>query len=214
VGDRVGTEADLELSPEEIESARKRLGAAFIGLVPCTLASEYHSLAANSAKGRLEELGFRVRLVDPETRSEKQISALENLVATGAKGVVICVLDPKVIAGPSRPRPRRASSSSSTPGKESAKNGVSVSIDDRDLGQAAGDYAAQLINQELGGAASVAILDYPTFPNAVLRADAIEASIKRLAPQAAIVGRFLGGTQEKALPPPSPPFRPTPKLTS
>ncbi len=77
--------------------------------------------------------------------------------------------------------------------------GVTISIEDADLGKAAGDYAAQLINDEMGGKANVAILDYPDVANVVVRADAIRAAIETNAPDATIVGNYLGGTTENGL---------------
>jgi len=77
--------------------------------------------------------------------------------------------------------------------------GVTISIEDADLGTAAGEYAAQLITDELGGQANVAILDYPDVANVVIRANAIRAAIEAGAPDAVIVGNYLGGTTENGL---------------
>jgi ribose transport system substrate-binding protein len=77
--------------------------------------------------------------------------------------------------------------------------GVTISIEDADLGRAAGEYAAQLITDEMGGTANVAVLDYPDVANVVVRADAIRAAIAEGAPDATIVGSYLGGTTENGL---------------
>jgi ABC-type sugar transport system substrate-binding protein len=42
-------------------------------------------------------------------------------------------------------------------------------------------------------------LDYPSLPNVVERANQIEACLKQTAPNAKIVGRYLGGTPENGL---------------
>jgi len=76
---------------------------------------------------------------------------------------------------------------------------LSISIEDEDLGKAAGEYAAKLIVDELGGEANVAILDYPDVANVVVRADAIRVAIETDAPNAVIVGNYLGGTTEFGL---------------
>jgi ribose transport system substrate-binding protein len=76
---------------------------------------------------------------------------------------------------------------------------VTISIEDADLGTAAGEYAAQLINDEMDGQANVAILDFPDVANVVVRADAIRAAIEEGAPDAVIVGNYLGGTTEFGL---------------
>ena len=45
----------------------------------------------------------------------------------------------------------------------------------------------------------MALLDYPGLPNVVERANQIEACLKQRAPDAKIVGRYLGGTPENGL---------------
>src|SRR5690606_38190191 len=77
--------------------------------------------------------------------------------------------------------------------------GVTISVEDADMGYAAGQYAAELINEELEGEAQVAILDYPDIANVVIRADAIRAAIEEIAPDAEIVGNYLGGTADNGL---------------
>jgi ribose transport system substrate-binding protein len=51
----------------------------------------------------------------------------------------------------------------------------------------------------MGGEANVAILDYPDVANVVVRADAIRAELEAGAPNAVIVGNYLGGTTENGL---------------
>jgi ribose transport system substrate-binding protein len=83
-----------------------------------------------------------------------------------------------------------------------AVQGISVGGEadsNADLGCAAGEIAGDLIATEKGGQATVAILDYPDLPQIVIRADNIEKCILVKAPQAKVVGRFLGGTTENGL---------------
>jgi len=172
--DRMGTADDLAVTPDEITAARAHLGDSFVGIIPCTLATEYRFTAADSARKALEGYGLKVQLVDPEARPEKQISAIENFTAAGAKVVVICVLDPKVLQSALREAADKGVFIVQYAGRESAFNGISISIEDADLGYAAGEYAGKLIKEELGGKANVAILDYPDLPNVVIWADNIE----------------------------------------
>jgi len=197
--DRMGTADDLAVTPDEITAARAHLGDSFVGIIPCTLATEYHFTAADSARKALEGYGLKVQLVDPEAKPEKQISAIENFTAAGAKVIVICVLDPKVLQSALREAADKGVFIVQYAGRESAFNGISISIEDADLGYAAGEYAGKLIKKELGGKANVAILDYPDLPNVVIRADNIEKALLQQAPEATIVGRFLGGVQEYGL---------------
>jgi ABC-type sugar transport system substrate-binding protein len=197
--DRVGTVDDLVVTHGEIAAAKAHVGDAIVGIIPCTMATKYHFTVVDSAQKQLEEWGFMVQLVDPEQKAEKQITAIENLTAAGAKVIAICVLDPKVVQSALQEAASKGVTIIQYGGRESAVNGIDISIEDADLGAAAGDYAGTLIKDELGGRAVVAILDYPDLPNVVIRADSIEKSLLAQAPAATIVGRYLGGIQENGL---------------
>jgi len=189
----------ISVTPAEVEKAKAALGSSFIGVIPCLMANEYHATAANAAIDTLKYYGLAVQTIDPEAKAERQIAALENYTAAGARAVVMCVLDPRVVESSLQEAAGKGVRIIQFAGRESAINGPSVAIDDAELGTAAGAHAAKLINAELGGKAVVAILDYPDLPNAVLRADAIEAALRAGAPGVTIVGRYLGGTQEHGL---------------
>ena len=68
--------------------------------------------------------------------------------------------------------------------------------DDYDLGYKPGQFAGQIIIDELGGEARVIILDYPDLPAVVARADGLEDGVLSVAPNATIVGRYLGATED------------------
>ena len=194
--DKLGTAQDLVPTDAEIAAAKKALGSGKIGLIPCTMGSEYHATVANSALARAKDLGIAADVFDPQAKADQQISAIENFVSAGAKVIVICVLDPAVV----KPALQAAVAAGvfivQTSGRESAINGIGISIEDADLGCANGELAAQAITTVLGGKGTVAILDYPDLPNVVIRADNIEKCLKQNAPNAVIVGRFKGGTTD------------------
>src|SRR5512136_3314297 len=194
--DKLGTAADLVPTDAEIAAAKTAIGSGKIGLIPCTMGSEYHETVANNAVARAKELGITAEIFDPQAKADQQISAIENFVSAGAKVIVICVLDPAVV----KPALQAAADAGvyivQTSGRESAINGIGISIEDADLGCANGELAAQAINTVLGGKGVVAILDYPDLPNVVIRADNIESCLKKTAPNATIVGRFKGGTTD------------------
>ncbi|HRF95849.1 MAG TPA: substrate-binding domain-containing protein, partial [Aggregatilineales bacterium] len=68
--------------------------------------------------------------------------------------------------------------------------------DDYGLGFKPGQFAGQIIVDELGGEARVIILDYPDLPTIVSRADGLEEGVLSIAPNATIVGRYLGATED------------------
>jgi ribose transport system substrate-binding protein len=64
------------------------------------------------------------------------------------------------------------------------------------MGLKPGQLAGQIIADEMGGVADVIILDYPDLPAIVTRANGLEDGVLEFAPNAHIVGRFLGATRE------------------
>lgn len=200
--DELGTVDDLAVTDEEIEMARAHLEAdeSLVGIIACTFSTEYHFTVADSARQRAEGYGLTVEMVDSEIDVETQISAIENFVARGADAIIICLFDPPSVESALQEAADAGVYIVQYAGRDAANfGGVTISIEDRDLGLAAGDYAGQLIVDELGGQANVAILDYPDLPNVVLRAEAIEEALLAQAPDAVVVGNYLGGTTEFGL---------------
>lgn len=197
----LGTAEDLVPSDDEVAAAIEALGDdGFVGIIACTLSTEYHSTVAESAQAHLEELGVPAQLFDSEINVEKQISAIENFTSSGAKVLIVCLFDPPSVQSALQDAADQGVKIVQYAGRQLADlGGVTISIEDADLGTAAGEYAAQLITDELGGEANVAILDYPDVANVVIRADAIRAAIEAGAPDAVIVGNYLGGTTENGL---------------
>ncbi|MFN8560903.1 MAG: sugar ABC transporter substrate-binding protein [Anaerolineae bacterium] len=197
----LGTAEDLVPTDAEVEAAVAALGDdGFVGIIACTLTTEYHSTVAEQAKARLDELGVANQLFDSEVNVEKQISAIENFTSSGAKVLIVCLFDPPSVLSALQAAADQGVQIVQYAGRQLADlGGVTISIEDADLGKAAGEYAAQLITDELGGEANVAILDYPDVANVVVRADAIRAAIEAGAPNAVIVGNYLGGTTENGL---------------
>lgn len=197
----LGTAADLDVSDAEVEAATTALGEeGFIGVIACTFSTEYHFTVADSARQRAEALGLKVEMVDSEINVEKQISAIENLTASGADVIIICLFDPPSVLSALEEAAAQGVKIVQYAGRQLADlGGVTISIEDADLGRAAGEYAAQLIVDEMGGQAAVAVLDYPDVANVVIRANAILGAIAEGAPEAVVVGSYLGGTTENGL---------------
>jgi len=199
-GGALGTADDLKVSDDEIASAKTALGSSVVGILACTLETEYHSTVANGAAAQLDKYGLKAEVFDSQVKADRQISAIESFVARGAKVLVVCEFDPKAIDKTLKDAAKAGVQIIQFAGRNAADiGGITISVEDADLGYAAGEYAGQLIAKELGGKAKVAILDYPDLPQVVVRADNIEKALKKEAPDATIVGRFLGGTPDNGL---------------
>ncbi len=198
--DRLGTVQDLVPTETEIEAAKTALGTnGFIGIIACNLSSEYHATVPKAAQALADKLGLRLEVFDSETKADRQIAAIENFVSKGAQAIAICAIDPKVVEKAVQEAANQGVYILQYAGRDLAVNGISISIEDADLGCAAGQIAGDAITKEKNGQAVVALLDYPSLPNVVERADQIEACLKQTAPNAKIVGRYLGGTPENGL---------------
>lgn len=203
VPDTTAMAEDLIPTQAEIDTAKTVLGEqGFIGIVTCTMNTEYHSTVANSAQARAETLGLKAVIFDSAVQAEKQVTAIKNFVSKGAEVIILCALDPEIL----EPVVKEAADAGvffvQVAGPALAVKGVSVGGEtdsNADLGCAAGEIAGDLIAQEKGGQATVAILDYPDLPQIVIRADNLEKCMEAKAPKARVVGRYLGGTTENAL---------------
>ncbi len=198
--DRLGTAQDLIPTEAEIAAAKTALGGkGFIGVIACNLSNEYHAAVPKAAQALASKLGVRLEVFDSETKADRQIAAIENFVSKGVRAIVICAIDPKVVDKAVKEAADQGVYVLQYAGRDLAVNGIGISIEDADLGCAAGQMAGEAITREKGGKAVVALLDYPSLPNVVVRADQIEACLKQTAPDAKIVGRYLGGTPENGL---------------
>jgi ABC-type sugar transport system substrate-binding protein len=199
--EELGTPEDLEPTEDEIAAAIDALGEdGFVGVIACTYETEYHSTVAESAEEYATELGLNVQTFDSEINVERQITGIESFVNDGAQVIVICLFDPPSVQSALEDAAAAGVMIVQYAGRQLADiGGVTISVEDSDMGYAAGEYAAQLINDELGGEANVAILDYPDVANVVIRADNIRAAIEENAPDAVIVGNYLGGIADYGL---------------
>ena len=189
-GDR-GAMADVAPSPEEVEAARQWLGDDhFIAYVACTLENEFQATRARLMHERAEAYGLGFRAYDSRMDRYRLITLVERARVDGARALILCTLDstalddslaaaaeagiPLVFLNPREPR----------------FGGVVIDANDSALGQAAGQAAAALVNQEMGGAARVLLLEYPGFSASELRAQGIVDALRELAPGATLVERL------------------------
>ncbi|MGA2614495.1 MAG: sugar ABC transporter substrate-binding protein [Spirochaetia bacterium] len=198
----LGVAADLTPTDKEIAAARQRLEKenSFIGIIAITYSTEYHATVAESAENAAKKLGLPVRTFDSDLKVDKQINAIESFTASGASAVIIGLFDPPSVRSALADAAKKGVMIVQYAGRDVVDlGGVSISIEDADLGYAAGEYAGKLIAKEMAGKARVAILDYPDLPNVVVRAQNIAKALMKEAPGAQIVGNYLGGTPENGL---------------
>ena len=137
-------------------------------------------------KKEVESKGGSLNFVSCESNVNKQITQIENFVASGVNVLIVHPADPAGVEDAL---------------KQAREKGIKVLawddnlenadlawlIDNRKLGNVIGEQAAKWINEKLGGKAEVAILNYPQLPILLERGNGIKEAITKGAPNAKIV---------------------------
>lgn len=190
---------DVLPDEREIKIAQRSLGGeGFIAIMPCNLASEYYSALTRELAQFARENGLRTRIFDPDSDAYKQLTLLENAIAEGASSIIICPLDLELIA-PTLEEVRRIG----IPMISQADNmgqygGVQILVDNRILGLHPGQHIGQIIRDERGGQAKIVVLAFDDLPDIKMRADGMVEGVLEFAPEAEVVARVRGGTNEWA----------------
>jgi len=198
VGEK-GTADDAIPSQAEIAAAQQRLGDdGFIAFITCTQDSEWHSTQAREMRDLAMSYGLRLTVYDSQADSYRQLTLIERARAEGAAAMILCPLDTELLV-PSLTSIQEAHfplviAASGLPGYV----GVRVEGDEHLMGLKPGQAAGQVIAEEWSGQANVIILDYPSLPALVTRANGLEEGLLEYAPNAHIIGRYLGATRENA----------------
>lgn len=197
----LGAQADLQTTEVEIQQAKDLLAATngFIMILTPTFDTDYHFTVAKAARQRAEDLGLAVETHSADTDPATATALINDAVSRGAKAIIIDVFNPAILPA-LQAAVEQGVHVVQYAGRTASDLGVNtISIEDADLGTVAGEYAGQLIIQELGGQADVVILDFPDAPQVVLRANAIRDALLATSPKATIVGNYKGGTTEFGL---------------
>ncbi|MDZ4671772.1 MAG: protein kinase [Phototrophicales bacterium] len=197
VGER-GSVDDTIPTAEEIALAQARVGDGFVAILACNRTSEYHSGSVREVGDFLRAYNINSRVYDADNNETRQPSLVEQARSDGAVGFVICPLNTNIMDDS-----LRSLDEANIPLTLYAGNaegfgygGIVTVGDDYELGYKPGQFAGQIIADELGGEARVIILDFPDLPAIVERADGLEAGVLSLAPNAVIIGRYLGATED------------------
>jgi ribose transport system substrate-binding protein len=193
-----GGAEDLVPTSAEIEMAQRALGNGFIAYITCNQTSEYHATQAREMGDFARQYGLDYRVYDSDTDEYHQVAQIERARTDGAKALIICPLDADLLD-----KPMRSVDDANLPVVMLSQDlpsygGVEVVGDEFEMGYQPGQLAGKIIADEMNGKADVIILDYPDLPHLILRADGLEAGVLSQAPDAHIVGRYLGATPDFA----------------
>lgn len=140
-----------------------------------------------------EEQGYDIVIQDADGDAQKQIQQVEDFITQGVDAIAIAVADVDALV-----EPLERAIDAGIPvvcydgGANSDKIATKVIFDYAKNGQLTGEWAVDYINNELGGEAKVAILDFPPSPVVcVPMADNFEKTVSEL-PGVEIVARQDG----------------------
>jgi len=189
--------AEIIPTKEQIATASRNIGpTGFVAYIACNQDSEFHAGMARELGDIAKNYGMEYKVYDSQTDSYREVTLFEKARAEGAGAMIVCPLDYKLL----------------TASVESAviahipvilqandvpnSGGVMVGGDDHLLGLEPGRFAGKIVRDEMGGQAQVIILDYPDRADIVARANGLEDGLKEFAPNAMVIGRYLGATRE------------------
>ena len=157
-----------------------------IGLSVMDLSNSYFAEFSNGAQEYADENGIELVINDPQSDTQKQVSAIENYINSGCDAIVVSALD----AESSRGVIAEAEAAgipviTETTYIEEATS--CVTFEEYDFGYALGTAAGKWISEQLGGQAEYAILNQPTLPQVIDRENGIKAGIAEYAPDAQLV---------------------------
>jgi serine/threonine protein kinase len=187
-------------SQSQIDTAKRVLEESFVGVIACNTDSEYHSTLIRETGARLRGYGLAFKVYDSQSDAYLQRVQLEKALTEGAGAIILCpitydVIDQTLMAIDEMHLPLTAYSK---PSDDASYKIVYTASDNTnyEMGQVVGQAAGEMIANQKEGVARVVILDFPDMDVIVERANGIEEALLQAAPNAEIVGRYLGGTRD------------------
>jgi ribose transport system substrate-binding protein len=184
----------LALSSSQMSTIKSYSKGKLVGIVALTMQTQYHQNLNNAAKAEAEALGFTAEICDSAVDNAKAVACLEGFITKGA--VAIVTTNAADTVGPAvRDAIAKHIVVIQVTGTDMVDFGaITVSVNNLTIGQAEGTGAGQYAAKQFPGkAVQVAILDYPSIPDLVARADAIQSAMLAADPSIQVVGRFIGG---------------------
>jgi serine/threonine protein kinase/DNA-binding LacI/PurR family transcriptional regulator len=193
---RSGKADDALPSQAEVEAAQVRVGEdGFIALVTCNQTSEYHSAQAREIADFARAYGLPIRIYDSDNDEYNQLTLIERARAEGAAGIILCPLNIELLDTGLQSVQRAGLPLVLLASNVPSYGGVLLPGDDYLMGVEAGRAAGRIIREELNGRANAIILDFPSRPDIVTRANGLQDGVLEAAPNANIIGRYLGATR-------------------
>lgn len=146
------------------------------------------------------EEGMSVNYVDATSDAAKQVTQIENFIQQGVDAIIVCAVDAKAVADVTK---RAQEAGIKVVGYTQVLDNYDAQylVDAYNTGYANGEAAATWINENYGDAEVVewGLMDLPTFPEIIDRANGIKDAIAELAPNAELVATASALTAEEGV---------------
>jgi ribose transport system substrate-binding protein len=157
-----------------------------IGMTVQSLSNPTWAGYCQAIEKEVKAQGGSINYVACDSNVGKQITQIENFIASRVDVIIIHPADPKGVEFALKQA--RDAGIKVLAWDDNLENAdLAWLIDNHELGYTIGEHAAKWINEKLGGSAEVAILNYPQLPILLDRGNGIRDAIVELAPNAKIV---------------------------
>jgi ABC-type sugar transport system substrate-binding protein len=186
-------------SAAEVEQARRRIGErGFIAYIACSMASAFESDRVGDMSGFASSYGIPLQVYDSSGDSYKQLTLIEQARMAGAQAIILCPLQPSVLAD-SLTSVRSANIPVIlTDRLPNSFGGVMIEQDNPEIGRMAGRYVGESLAAAGNKQPNVLILDEPTYSFSKARAEGFIQGLHERLPNAQIVGPLPGGANAAA----------------
>jgi ABC-type sugar transport system substrate-binding protein len=192
-----GTSEDVMPRLEALRNARFNLGTTgTIAYIACNRSSEYHATRARELRDLAEEYDIDLRVYDSDSDDSREVANIQAALSDDARAMIVCLLNPDTaLDGLQQAYDEGTYLIMDNTELQGQIEGVFVYTSNYDMGyavgRAAGAYAAANVSDP-----RAIILDFPDLETIVQRADGLEAGFLAEAPDAQVLGRYLGATQD------------------
>jgi len=191
-----GTAATVLPALETLRSARLQLGTTgTVAYIACNRTSEFHATRAREISELADEYQIHLHIYDSDSDPTREVANIQAAITDDAQAIIICVLNPETaMPGLQQAQEAGVFLVMDTTELQGQIDGVFVYTSNYDIGYAAGRAAGAYADRNVFQPRAV-ILDFPDLETIVQRADGLEDGFLDAAPDAEVVGRWLGATQ-------------------
>lgn len=163
-----------------------------IGVSVLDLDNPYYIQIVKGIKSKAEELNYDVLINDPESDSQKQLTAIKGFLADRVDVIIVAALDPSILEDTL---------------KEAMDKGIKIiaqstwlencnifiAAEEWEMGYTIGSGAGKWIRDHLDGTTEVGIISYPRIPQILNREKGIRDGLEEFSPGAVIVDTQSAG---------------------